>query len=294
MSTTIEWTRGADGSKGESWNPFSGCSKVSPGCEHCYAERLARRLSGMGQKKYQAVISDGKWNGKVFFDESALEKPLHWKKPRRIFVCSMSDLFHPSVPVERIELIYEVMEACPQHTFIVLTKRPERIVPVLYDQRHGGAIFGGGDYLPNVWHLASCENQAMLDKRVPALMRLRSDGSRGWPVLGVSLEPLLESMDMRQHLKSGAETWCEGHPESPNPRWPGGFVKHTPGISWVIVGSESGPNARPCEIAWVRDIKDQCVSASVPFFWKQHVVKGKKISTPKLDGKSWTEYPNTG
>lgn len=120
MSTKIEWTD-------ETWQPVVGCSKVSIGCAECYAERMAYRLACMGQKKYQAVISTdgGVWNGKIFCDESVLDKPLHWKKPRMIFVCSMSDLFHPSVPFEFIDKVMAVIALCPQHQFQLLSKRPE-------------------------------------------------------------------------------------------------------------------------------------------------------------------------
>src|SRR3990167_9713762 len=168
--TSIEW---AD----EVWNPVTGCTKVSQGCKNCYAERIAERF--WGDRKFTDVQ----------MHEDRLRAPLHWKKPRRIFVNSMSDLFHPAVPASFIHAVYYVMTESKQHTFIVLTKRPERIVPVLYGAE-SNYYLGGGDYLPNVWHLTSAENQETANTRVPELLKL-CGMSGGWPVIGVSVEPML-------------------------------------------------------------------------------------------------------
>ena len=207
----IEWTDVV-------WNPVAGCSKVSAGCKHCYAERMAARCVAMGVEKYVGTVDGaGRWTGKVNFDEKALLAPLGWRKPRMVFVNSMSDLFHPEVPFEWVDRVFAVMALCPQHVFQVLTKRPERMAAYLVSPfRAGDEIHDAisdiqaarmtesehwsADHdvpawpLPNVWLGASVENQAMADERVPVLL--------GCPaaVRFLSCEPLLGAVDLSAWL----------------------------------------------------------------------------------------------
>lgn len=251
-SSSIEWTE-------STWNPVVGCTKVSPGCVNCYAERMAKRLGAMakGSKaagrsagrtaNYLKVINGrGKWNNKVFLDYSALDAPKSWREPRTIFVNSMSDLFHPDVPLDFVQKLFQTMNACPQHTFQVLTKRPERTA----EWRHEV------EWSPNIWMGTSVEDHRVTHRvkelqRVPAAVRF------------LSVEPLI----------------------GPIPRLP------IAGIHWVIVGGESGPGARPIEGGWVRQIRDRCVSRGVPFFFKQWGGVNKHATGRELDGRYWDEMP---
>jgi protein gp37 len=252
MSSKIEWTD-------ETWNPVDGCTKVSAGCAHCYAATFAHRQMGP-------------WKGRAFTDvrchPSRLDVPLHWRKPRRVFVNSMSDLFHSDVPDAFIGRVFERMRLAPGHTFQVLTKRPERMLAWLSRCGNGGGLgwithdgseperaYGGtgiivGDAdrwpLPNVWLGVSVENQATADERIPIL--LQTPAAHRF----VSAEPLLEPIDLSIYLASGFD-------EPP----------HNDILSWVIVGGESGVAARPCDVAWVRSIVSQCQAADVPAFVKQ-------------------------
>jgi protein gp37 len=237
----------------ETWNPIRGCSRVSEGCRNCYAESVAYRFSGPGQP-YEGLVrigSDGQrrreWNGQVRFIEKHLRDPLKWKEPRRIFVNSMSDLFHESLTDEQIDRIFGVMMRAGQHTFQVLTKRPGRMAKYLsaenprYTARRIADasekyVFDCDIYFPmmNVHLGTSVENRKE---------KHRIDALRGTPaeVRFLSLEPLLEDLGDLD----------------------------LDGIHWVIVGGESGPGARPMHPGWVRSIRDQCVAAGVPFFFKQ-------------------------
>lgn len=294
MSTKIEWCRSDDGSLGETWNPVRGCSRVSPGCGGakgqggCYAERLAIRMSAEGQP-YHGLVRSGpqgpRWTGEVAFDAKALAAPLSWRKPRRVFVNSMSDLFHEALTNEQIAAVFGVMAACPQHTFQVLTKRAERMaewfkwVTRAATENAGGiaaaararmgalecALIGhaAGDEgafekrlgantdwvwpLPNVWIGVSVEDQKRADERIPHLLRVPA------AVRFLSCEPLLEHVDLR--LSPPCDC-CGVEP------------KHA-GIDWVIVGGESGPGARPFDLAWARAVVGQCREAGVACFMKQ-------------------------
>lgn len=218
---------------------------MSAGCQQCYAMKQAHRFSkpGMAYAGLTEIGTQGpRWNGTVRLVPEALEAPLHWKKPRRVFVNSMSDLFHEDVPADFIVRVFEVMAACPQHTFQILTKRPERIESVLYGEE-GGFYFGGGDWLPNVWMGFSAEDQITFDRR-REVFSVRPGERIQWSYavkLWCSLEPLLGPIDIR-------------------PPFP---------LRWVACGGESGPGARPCDLAWLRSIKDQCQAAGVPVFYKQ-------------------------
>lgn len=235
----IEWTD-------ETWNVVTGCTKVSAGCTHCYAERMSKRLAGRygypADKPFQVTLHPEK-----------LAEPLKWKRPRRIFVNSMGDLFHPDVPTLFLADVFSVMEQAKQHTFMILTKRPEGMKWL----RLNGPIVGR-EPLPNVWLGVSVENQATADERIPLLLQTPA------AVRFISAEPLLGSVDL--HIK-GVDTTC---------RCAGclDLAKSSPDmwqaqrIDWLIVGGETGPGARPMHQDWVRSLRDQCQTAGVPFFFK--------------------------
>ncbi len=263
MPTKIQWTD-------ESWQPVVGCTKVSLGCDNCYAERMANRLACMGQAKYERVIRyiinkevprgfSGKWNGKIYCDEKALEIPLHWRNPRKIFVCSMSDLFN--APFEFIAEVYKTIAFTEQHTYQILTKREKRMLEFhkwlenkyTYD---GGALMFAGENsmkwqykpwpLPNLWLGVTAENQEQADKRIPILLQIPA------VVRFVSAEPLLENISF---LMWNNESQCE--------------------IDQIIIGCESGPKRRECEIEWVRDIIEEQRYLDTSLFVKQLNINGK-------------------
>lgn len=230
--SAIEWTDAT-------WNPVTGCTKVSPGCKNCYAERLAARLHAMGNPRYQ--------NGfEVTLHEDQLTLPLRWKQPRKIFVNSMSDLFHEEVPDDFIIKAFKIMERADWHFFQILTKRADRLADLALKL----------PWPSNVWQGVSVEN-ADHTSRVSALLKVPA------AVRFISVEPLL----------------------GPIPNLP------LKGISWVIVGGESGPHHRPIEKGWVRGIRDQCRRAKVPFFFKQWGGTTPKAGGRSLDGRTWSEMP---
>lgn len=230
----IEWTE-------STWNPITGCNKVSSGCKNCYAERMALRLQAMGQNNYK--------NGfELTLHEHMLERPLQWKKPQMIFVNSMSDLFHEDVPLEYIRRVFDVMNRAHWHQFQVLTKRAERLEelsPLL-------------NWSPNIWMGVSVETQ----KYTFRIKHLQHSNAY---IKFLSLEPLL----------------------GPLPDL------NLAGIDWVIVGGESGPNARPVEQSWILEIRDQCLTTDTPFFFKQWGGKNKKKAGRTLQGTTWDQLPNT-
>jgi protein gp37 len=231
----IEWTQAT-------WNPVTGCTMVSPGCAHCYAERMSKRLKGMGVHAYR--------NGfQLTPQPQVLEVPLKWRKPRMIFVNSMSDLFHEDVSVGYIRKVFAVMHEANHHTYQILTKRADRLAEL-------GPLL---DWAPNIWMGVSVENQ----KYVHRIDQVRRCGAH---IKFLSLEPLLGPL-----------------PEL-----------NLSDIDWVIVGGESGPGARPMKATWVRSIRKQCRTASVPFFFKQWGGFNKKKSGRILDGRTWNEMPKTG
>ena len=247
MPSTIEWTD-------ETWNPVTGCTQVSPGCDHCYMFALYPRLTAMGVPGYE----EGPTEVRMMPDR--LEAPLRWTRPRRVFVNSMSDVFHPRVPYDYVSNIFDVMrEAADRrgHVFQVLTKRPGRAVGwwERNRERYGGAWPDG------VWIGASVENQRYAP-RIEVLARLPA------AVRFVSAEPLLGPVDLRRWLDSGK-------------------------LHWVIAGGESGHRARPMDPEWARDLRDQARAAGVAFFLKQLGGRRGKRSGDKaiLDGKTWAQMP---
>lgn len=234
VGSSIEWTEAT-------WNPLTGCDKISPGCKHCYAERMATRLEAMGQPNYA--------NGfELTLHEHMLEVPLHWRKPRTIFVNSMSDLFHHKVPEAYIQRVFDVMRRAHWHRFQMLTKRAERL----------HELSGALPWPDNVWMGVSVESA----KYASRIEHLRSTPAK---LRFLSLEPLLGPLPQLDLT----------------------------GIHWVIVGGESGPGARPMEADWARDLRDQCVAARVPFFFKQWGGVNKKKTGRALDGRTWDEMPRT-
>lgn len=319
MSTSIEWTD-------ETWNPVRGCALVSAGCANCYAMKQAHRFNGPGQP-YEGLTELGpqgpRWNGNIRLVPDVLDAPLHWQKPRRIFVNSMSDLFHEDVPDEFIVAVFGVMAACPEHTFQILTKRPERMrqyfdrigkfggfgryirsirvdgdrtIPNLFSAvakteivrgkrcRATGdpwmKVFNAASFhmndgrLRNVWLGVSVEDQKTADERIPILLQAPA------AVRFVSAEPLLGPVDLAQCVGQ-AIFWRNVN--DPDRR-----------LDWIIAGGESGPGARPCGVAWIRSIVQQCRAAAVPCFVKQ--LGAYAVLDPRYDRSipGWTRRLKDG
>ena len=303
--THIEWTDAT-------WNPMTGCSKVSQGCKHCYAERLFHRAYGRDRV---GNASTGEERPREFTDvwmhPDRIDQPLRWKKPRRIFVNSMSDIFHEDVTDRFMADIFGMMAAAHWHQFQILTKRPARALALLgagcmgFFQDHVEectAMYSDVDArwpLQNVWLGVSVEDQATADERIPLLMQTPA------AVRFVSYEPALGPVDFKlDHLRRYA---IEGD-----------GVKR---LDWIIAGGESGPRARPSHPDWFRSVRDQCASAGVPFFFKQwgewapvgtldevqsakvkhasfhpgvdycFIRVGKKLAGRLLDGRIHDDYP---
>ena len=234
--TSIEWTD-------VTWNPIRGCSRVSEGCRNCYAERQAARWTGPGQP-YDGLVSEGKWTGQIRLIWSALDLPLRWRKPRRVFVNSMSDLFHERLPDEIIGRIFDVMAMAEHHTFQVLTKRAARMRDLLARWEANPGDQPRRTSFSNIWLGVSVENQATADKRIPLL--LQTPAAVRW----VSYEPALESVNLWSFLAQGSAVELRG-------------------LDWLVVGGESGPGARPFDVAWARSTIAQGRAAGVPVFVKQ-------------------------
>jgi len=333
MSTTIEWTD-------ETWNPTLGCDRVSPGCDKCYAVNTATIRAGHPNLKIAAAFDglthktdDGlDWTGRVNSLEDRLKVPLRWKRPRRVFVNSLSDLFHDDIPETFIAKVFAVMAGTPQHTYQVLTKRQGRMKSLLNSEifrqkvmgaarelrlgRFDGpgspiptAMDGGGSPqivwpLPNIWVGVSVEDQKWADIRIPALLQTPA------AVRFLSCEPMLGSVDLTLVAFDGSTGLT--------------VLEHSPtSVNLVIAGGESGPGARPMDPAWARSLRDQCTAAGTAFFFKQwgawvhrdqmpddtfrdldarHNLGsdqremwnvGKKRAGRLLDGRTWDEMPST-
>jgi protein gp37 len=270
-SSTIEWTDAT-------WNPVTGCTKVSQGCAHCYAEAFAERWRGTPGHHFEQGFD-------LVLRPERLRLPLQWAKPRRIFVTSMGDLFHSSVPDEFIRLVFSTMAQARQHTFQLLTKRPERMQKLLtkwavvgMDQVLDGLgrVPGGLGVLPNVWLGTSVEDQATADVRVRQLIRTPA------AIRFLSCEPLLGPVTLRRlHLPPPKRFQRTG----PGP-WEA--YKH---LDWVICGGESGHAARPMDPDWARALRDEVTGAGVAFFFKQWGGVRKALAGRDLDGRTWDEYP---
>ena len=309
--TSIEWATHV-------WNPTTGCDRVSAGCDHCYALTMAKRLKGMGSAKYQRD-GDLKTSGPGFGVTEhwdTLNEPFGWRKPRRVFVNSMSDLFHEEVSENFIAQVFAAMATTPKHTYMILTKRHARMRALL---RKWTPVTGvppwthtGPWPLPNVWLGVSAEDQKWADIRIPALLETPA------VVRFISAEPLLGPVILR-------DDWIGADP----------YRRDEPSLSWVIAGGESGPGARPMHPKWVKDLRDQCQQAGIAYHFKQwgewrpqprystddrhHLVMvngmdrgtpwtgwgldqpdaevmervGKKAAGRELDGREWNEFPDT-
>lgn len=268
--TGIEWTDAT-------WNPVTGCTEVSPGCDHCYAKTFAERWRGTPHHYFENGFD-------VQLRPERLTQPLRWRRPRRIFVNSMSDLFHDQVPDDYIAHVFAVMQSCAAHTFQVLTKRHGRMRSLLNSDGFWEAVTDFGvhvmrqrpsrsqlwpdhgqkhGYLPNVWLGVSAENQQWANIRIPALLDTPA------AVRFVSAEPLIGPIDLATTAQ-------------PN-------VGGVPKLDWVIVGGESGRGARPMHLDWVRTLRDQCVDADVAFLFKQHgewLGQASRIDFPR-DPDAW-------
>lgn len=313
--TKIEWTDAT-------WNPMVGCTKVSPGCDHCYAIRTAHRMQANPNPKvsgaYAGTEVGGEWTGRINLLADRLDQPLRWRKPRRIFVNAQSDLFHDQVPDEFIARVWAAMALAPQHTFQVLTKRHGRMRSLLAAPDFHASVSrkvrghvtlrpldGHGDEaqlwpLPNVHLGVSVEDQQRADLRIPAL--LDTPAAVRW----LSCEPLLRSVDLGAWTKPH-EPWCG---TDPNPPWCACGRDADGYLDWVVVGGESGPGARPMHPDWARSLRDQCVAAGVPFHFKQwgeyrppidgdetgepYARVGKSRAGRELDGRTWDEQPQDG
>lgn len=299
MATKIEWCQ-------ETWNPVTGCTPISEGCQNCYAERMAGRLAG----RY-GYPKDDPFKVTVHLDRPASSGPMKWRKPRQIFVCSMGDLFHEDVPFDIPHHVFQTASECQHHTFIMLTKRTQRMLE-FSRWMAGDDDISIAEWPRNCWIGVTAENQKRADERIPILLQIPA------AVRFVSVEPMLGGVNLNQiHIGNDAflsaltgEVWTAGRGpvESEFGR----------GLDWVICGGESGPGARPMHPGWVRSLRDQCVDAGVPFFFKQwgeygqvdiqeplsdSVFKkgpghdglvwkiGKKKSGRFLDGRAWDEYP---
>lgn len=310
--TTIEWTD-------ETWNPTDGCSVCSPGCANCYAMRFAGRFSKPGER-YHGLVTIGKnkravWTGVLRLDSGKLAKPLHWKRPRKVFVNSMSDLFHEGLSNEQIAAVFGVMAACP-HTFQVLTKRARRMrewfewidgesergrsrgeviacavrqaigpaswvlaMATVVDGSHAGWVTPARWPLPNVWLGVSVENQTAADERIPDLLATPA------AVRFLSCEPLLGPVDLN-HVQHNREFEVDAL------RGTHGVYRPHAGtcqrLLWVIAGCESGPGARTCSVRWLRALRDQCAAAGIAFFLKQ---AHEEMEPLRSDGSHEDEPP---
>lgn len=231
--SAIEWTDAT-------WNPTTGCSKVSPGCKNCYAELLANRLKKMGNPKYKNAF-------RFTVHPDALDLPLKWAEPRKIFVNSMSDLFHESMPEYYLDMCFSVMKMADWHIYQILTKRPERMFA--YTRKHGQVP-------AHVW-LGTSVEMGLYKRRIDVLRKVPAQ------IRFISFEPLVG---------------------------PVGSVNLS-GVSWAIVGGESGPNHRPIKPEWVREIRDQCKRQGVSFFFKQWGGVTHSAGGRLLDRREWNEYP---
>lgn len=308
--TTIEWTD-------RSWNVVTGCDQVSAGCDHCYAKRMAKRLKAMGNPRYQvdgARPTSGPGFG-VTLHPDKLTEPFTWQKPQMVFVNSMSDLFHAEVPTAFIAQMFAVMALAPEHTFQILTKRPQRMRGLLRDAGFWAGVAGAASRLlaahpgrvlppvgpetplPNVWLGVSVESQEVAWRidwlvQIPAAVRF------------LSCEPLLGPLDLGP--------WT-GYPATPAEQaamrsvledlWPDGLPEDSANARigrrqdafcrtlWVIVGGESGPGFRAVDPQWVRGLRDHCVGLGIPFFFKQWGGYRPKAGGRELDGRTWDEMP---
>jgi protein gp37 len=246
MPTKIEWTD-------ETWNPITGCEPISEGCENCYARRL------FGRNLWRYDFTPGTRHMERF------SEPGEWKKPRRIFVCSMGDLFHDEVSFSDILDVMSLARTYSRHTYIFLTKRPERMAQYVKEYER--------NRLPdNVWLGVTAEKQKRADERIPILLQIPA------AIRFVSVEPMLEAVDLSEWL-SPCSYYCDHDADG------GGHRPQRSKLHWVIAGPETGPGKRLCKTEWLRDLYLECDNAGVPFFLKKHD-DGKPVNSASLQ-----QYP---
>jgi len=261
----IDWTDSV-------WNVVTGCTPAGPGCKNCWAKNFAPRLAGRfgyPEKPHQFDVT---------LHLNKIGESKKWKKPRKIFACSMGDLFHAKVPDWFLYRVFDAMIETPRHTYQVLTKRIERVGQFwkqysayrVYDHKVRGAGRKRDQVLEwpeHIWIGTSTENQAMADKRIPILLSIPA------AIHFVSVEPMLEEIDIAQ-----AQYDC-------------GYFGDRFDIDWIVCGCESGPGRRPFDIEWARALKSQCIESKTPFFFKQMQVGNKVVKMPELDGQVWAQFP---
>lgn len=294
MSTKIEWVKNEDGTQGETFNPVMGCTPISEGCTKCYSRAMIKRYKG----------SKGWPNSpeEVTLFPERLEKPFHWKKQKRIFVCSMSDLFHDDIPFEFIAAVFGVMAATPRHTYMILTKRPARMLEfyklvssfdwsasvecadqlLSSEARNHPKGFSGPIHckygpdpdapwpLPNVHIGVSVENQATADERIPLL--LQTPASKRFVSYEPALGPICFNVISKPQQGLVKSSVMDRH----------GYYC---GIDQIICGAETGPGARPMDLDWARSVRDQCQAAGVPFFFKKNSNGNRKLDGIMHEGK---------
>ncbi|MEN6440912.1 MAG: phage Gp37/Gp68 family protein [Syntrophobacter sp.] len=267
-ATKIEWADSV-------WNPVTGCTPISEGCDNCYARRMAQRLAG----RYGYPNNGG---FSVTLRPERLSDPMQWNKPRRVFCVSMGDLFHDEVPDSFISKVMVETQVTPRHTYLILTKRPDRMSQFMLERYQ--TLRREKPY-PNVWVGVTVENQQRADERIPILLQIPAAKRF------VSVEPMLEDINIRPYMG------CTGMPDCQ-------FCETGNKLDWVICGGETGrPRARQLKASWVRSIRDQCQSAGVPFFFKgcgdnpvdDGIVGGMgsliKRKSRRLEGREWSEVP---
>lgn len=283
--TSIEWADAV-------WNPVTGCTKVSPGCSHCYAEAVDHRFDSDKVGKLPWAFPASQGGRGVTLHPDRLNQPLHWRKPRRIFVNSMSDLFHDDIPFEFVGQVLMSMALAPQHIYQVLTKRPARMAGFFQWVQDNKGYTGTKSPslprltinnqwpLPNLWLGVSVENQYWADQRIPILLKIPA------AVRFLSCEPLLGHINLRTYLRDSMECNCQ------NPMGCDCDCGKSC-IDWVIAGGESGPGFRPVNTDWLRSIRDECWSDDIPFFLKQG--NGLRPGMNRvLDGATWDQIPARG
>jgi protein gp37 len=262
QKSKIEWTT-------RTWNPITGCTKISEACDNCYAERMAKRFAGL-----HGYPKENPFN--VTIHKNRFLQPAGWSKPCKVFVCSMSDLFHPNIPWGIIYDLFTVMDKYKDFTFQILTKRPKRAKEVLTP------IYDRLGSLSNVWIGITAENQARFDQRIDHLMEIPAK------VRFISCEPMLGAIDMSYYLNGCPEAMGKYN----EPDW----EQTCPPLSWVICGGESGPKARPTHPYWIKELQEQCNYSKTPFFFKQWgewiprqqwELQGNKISTDQFGTLSY-------
>lgn len=304
MGSKIDWTD-------EVWSVVTGCTPVSPGCKHCYAERIIDRFPVIHETKPKNDVAGMEATPRYFSDvhlhPNRLEKPFHWRKSKKIFVVSMGDLFHPDVPFAFIAAVFGVMAACPQHIFQLLTKRPARMLKFFkwvssVEYPDSWKCSTGSTTIPptKVCIDQTCNYLPSWEKHIK-----EEDWERPWPLKNVwigvtvenqkmaderipillqclavlrfvSIEPMLSSIDMAD--AAGVTYWDDP----------------SAGIGWAICGAESGTDRRTADISWIRSLRDQCINANIPFFLKQmDDSNGQLEKMPILDGKVWDQFPAT-